>query len=181
MSARHGELTHEIHKIVSVQYNQNRYENVGRICEPHPSYSIMFEFKYQSKHQNCNFNIVQNNQIVAFKTCSFRVIKTMLFILILFICCKLELACLMGYDTEQSDSNLSKIPKKISHEQIINNDTESRPSLEIALRYFELGIRKHVSSSGSDFSVIIHLLTYLSIALFDSIAPYERYAIGIIR
>ena len=181
MSARQGELTYEIHKIVSVQYNQSRYENVGRICEPHPSYSIMFEFKYQSKHQNCNFNIVQNNQIVAFKTCSFCIIKTMLFILILFICCKLELACLMGYDTEQSDSNLSKIPKKISHEQIINNDTESRPSLEIALRYFELGIRKHVSSSGSDFSVIIHLLTYLSIALFDSIAPYERYAIGIIR
>ena len=87
----------------------------------------------------------------------------------------------MSYETEQSDSNLSKIPKEITHEQIISNDTESRPSLEIALSYFELGIRKHVSSSGSDFSVIIHLLTYLSIALFDSIAPYERYAIGIIR
>ena len=87
----------------------------------------------------------------------------------------------MGYETEQSDINLSKIPKKITHEHIISTDTESRPSLEIALRYFELAIRKHVSSTGSDFSVIIHLLTYLSIALFDSIAPYERYAIGIIR
>ena len=139
----------------------------------------MSEFKYQSKHQNCNFNIVQNNQIVAFKTCTSRVIKTMLFILILFICCKLELACLMSYETEQLDSDLSKIPKKITHDQII--ETESRPSLEIAVRYFELAVRKHVSSNGSDFSVIIHLLTYLSIALFDSIAPYERYAIGIIR
>ena len=105
----------------------------------------------------------------------------MLFILILFICCKLELACLMSYETEQLDSNLSQIPQKITREQIISNETDSRPSLEIALRYFELGIRNHVSSTGSDFSIIIHLLTYLSIALFDSIAPYERYAIGIIR
>ena len=102
----------------------------------------------------------------------------MLFILILFICCKLELACLMSYETEQLDSDLSKIPKKITHDQII--ETESRPSLEIAVRYFELAVRKHVSLTGSDFSVIIHLLTYLSIALFDSIAPYDRYAIGII-
>ena len=85
----------------------------------------------------------------------------------------------MSYETEQLDSDLSKIPKKITHDQII--ETESRPSLEIAVRYFELAVRKHVSSNGSDFSVIIHLLTYLSIALFDSIAPYERYAIGIIR
>ena len=141
----------------------------------------MSEFKYQSKHQNCNFNIVQNNQIVALKTWTFCVINTMLFILILFICCKLELACLMNYETEQLDSNLPKIPKKITQEQIIGSDRESRPSLEIALEYFELGIRRHVSSTGADFSVIIHLLTYLSIALFDSIAPYERYAIGIIR
>ena len=87
----------------------------------------------------------------------------------------------MSYETEQLDSNLPKIPKKITQEQIIGSDRESRPSLEIALEYFELGIRRHVSSTGADFSVIIHLLTYLSIALFDSIAPYERYAIGIIR
>ena len=136
----------------------------------------------QNQQGSCiDINIVSNNQIVAFKTCTFRVIKTMLFILILFICCKLELACLMSYETEQLDSNLSQIPQKITREQIISNETDSRPSLEIALRYFELGIRNHVSSTGSDFSIIIHLLTYLSIALFDSIAPYERYAIGIIR
>ena len=85
----------------------------------------------------------------------------------------------MSYETEQLDSDSSKIPNNITHDQII--ETESRPSLEIAVRYFELAVRKHVSSNGSDFSVIIHLLTYLSIALFDSIAPYERYAIGIIR
>ena len=58
---------------------------------------------------------------------------------------------------------------------------ESDPAIKLALQFIDKSIRNHVSRDGSDFSIIIHMLVYFSIAIFDSIAPYDRFTVGILR
>ena len=60
-------------------------------------------------------------------------------------------------------------------------DIESGAAIELALQYIDKSIRERICRDGSDFSIIIHLLVYFSIAIFDSIAPYDRYTVQILR
>jgi hypothetical protein len=105
----------------------------------------------------------------------------MLFILILFISCKLDVACLVSYDDEKLDTKWPVVAKKQLHKEINQFNLESDAALKLAMKYFDRSIRNFVSADGSDFSIISHLLAYFSIALFDSIAPYDREAVGILR
>ena len=105
----------------------------------------------------------------------------MLFIIILFISCKLDVACLVSYGGENLDTKYSTVPKMKLDQEMDKFDLGSDTALKVAMKYFERSIRTFVSTDGSDFSIIIHLLAYFSIALFDAIAPYNRDAIGIMR
>ena len=100
--------------------------------------------------------------------------------IILIIPCIIEVTCQVPRGSERSGITPSRIriDPNIEHTQF---DLESGTVLELVLSSFQASIRKFVSEDGSDFSIIIHMFAYLSIALFDSIAPYDRYAVGIIR
>ena len=105
----------------------------------------------------------------------------MLFILILFISCKLDVACLVSYDDEKPDTKWTVVAQKQLDKEINKFDLESDAAVKLAVQYFDRSIRNFISEDGSDFSIISHLLAYFSIALFDSIAPYDREAVGILR
>ena len=100
---------------------------------------------------------------------------------IIFISCKLEVACPVRYDDKKSDFQSYSRAQRRFGEELIGFDIESNSALELTIKYFDDSVRKYMSKDGSDFSIIIHLFAYYSIGLFDSIAPYDRYAIGIIR
>ena len=105
----------------------------------------------------------------------------MLFILILFISCKLDVACLVSYDDEKVDTTWPVVAKNQHDKEIVKFDLKSDAALKLSIKYFDRSIRNCVSADGSDFSIISHLLAYFSIAIFDSIAPYDREAVGILR
>jgi len=73
------------------------------------------------------------------------------------------------------------VAQKQLDKEINNFDLESDAAVKLAVQYFDRSIRNFISEDGSDFSIISHLLAYFSIALFDSIAPYDREAVGILR
>jgi len=73
------------------------------------------------------------------------------------------------------------VAQKQLDKEINKFDLESDAAVKLAVQYFDRSIRNFISEDGSDFSIISHLLAYFSIALFDSIAPYDREAVGILR
>ena len=139
----------------------------------------------------------------------------MVVIFILFILCKVNLACLSGYHSDKYSTNLDlntkqvqekddgvfnlesnaalvyrgdkllgkldSDPKKFEDQDDKEFDLESDSAVKLALQYIDKSIREHVCRDGSDFSIIIHLLVYFSMAMFDSIAPYDRFTVGILR
>ena len=92
------------------------------------------------------------------------------FSFILFIFCCNAIPCQTQEDPEIERSR-----------QLYDLDLNSGVVFDLALRTFQESIYKFVSEDGVDFSIIIHLFAYFSLALFDSIAPYNRNAVGIIR
>ena len=82
------------------------------------------------------------------------------------------------------DRLLGKLDSETKDYKEQNNelfDLESGAAIELALQYIDKSIRERICRDGSDFSVIIHLLVYFSIAMFDSIAPYDRFTVQILR
>ena len=100
---------------------------------------------------------------------------------ILIILCILKVTCQVTYSNEKLRAFLPSDLKTNANGEYVKFDLDSGDALEISLNSFEAGIRSFVSEDGSDFSIIIHIFTYWTIALFDSVAPYDRHAVGIIR
>ena len=139
----------------------------------------------------------------------------MIVVLILFMLCKVELACRGGnhgdryvlkleqdtnniharddkafnlesnaalvYSGERLLGKLDSETKEYNEEKSEVFDLESGAAIELALQYIDKSIRERICRDGSDFSIIIHLLVYFSIAMFDSIAPYDRFTVQILR
>ena len=139
----------------------------------------------------------------------------MIVVLILFMLCKVELACPSGNHGDRYVLKLEQDTKKIhtrderafnvksnaalvySGDRLLGKldsetkdykeqndelfDLESGAAIELALQYIDKSIRERICREGSDFSIIIHLLVYFSIAMFDSIAPYDRFTVQILR
>ena len=104
------------------------------------------------------------------------------FLFIILIISKItEVTCQMPNGSERSDITSPSSTKSDPNNENTKFNLESGAVIELALKSFQASIRKFVSEDGSDFSIIIHIFAYFSIALFDSIAPYDRYAVGIIR
>ena len=104
-----------------------------------------------------------------------------LFIFNIIILCILNVTCQVTYSNEEESAFSPSDLRTKANGAIVKFDLDSGDALEISLNSFEAGIRSFVSEDGSDFSIIIHTFTYWSIALFDSVAPYDRHAVGIIR